>query len=696
MNNVNDIHIDKNPHIDIRYTYRPLDIQVKKQKKQNLNDIKKWLKHPDLSWLQHPRIVKNNTKNFDGATKNKKLKDINLIVKQKKKKYKSSRNKIQLPSLREKVIFTKWFFKKFGILLVIISLLLIWDKFIIEHRLKSGYEKIISLKQTNWDIEKITQTINDAKLDFIISDILFKPFLLIPNQDIKNAYQLLIGWKKISYMLDESLQSYFATLQFINKKGWIENIALTNLFYNMKDDFRTIMWLLYDVIVTYDKVDDLWSAELNNKLRDAKEKLNNTYSYLDILNQNYDTLLNLFWHESERKYLVLFQNNDEIRATGWFIWSLATVTLHKWQVTSFVKDDVYAYEWEINKVFTEKQPAPEWLNKITETFGLRDANYFVDFWKSSQNINFFLEKIGKQVDGIIYINQNTFLDFLDHTWWIHFDTLWETLTSENFSLIISTLVESQSFKVWTLWSPKQILFDFANVFLDRLKQEKNYSAYADILLKNIQTRDLVVYSFHSEENNLLWKLWINGKINYKDTLDYSYPVFTSIWWNKSDRYIQIRYEKEIEENADCSIDTKLSIYRTHYFSKFEEQKVNELLDKHPLKDKTRQDVINIQWKGTNKSFVRVLLPEWVDVQEQPGLKIYNYPSTTVVEYYSDTRLLESTHFDLIYKIPNKECKPYSYKLYKQPGIKKYDFEYFNINTNIKKRKPAIRWDYTLD
>jgi hypothetical protein len=38
----------------------------------------------------------------------------------------------------------------------------------------------------------------------------------------------------------------------------------------------------------------------------------------------------------------------------------------------------------------------------------------------------------------------------------------------------------------------------------------------------------------------------------------------------------------------------LKIFRTHFFSKFEEEKVNNLLEKYPIKDKTKNDIINIQ------------------------------------------------------------------------------------------------------
>jgi hypothetical protein len=577
---------------------------------------------------------------------------------------------------------------------LIILFFLVIDKLIVENRINSWYKKILSIKENSGDIEFVRKNINDARLDFILSDILFKPFLFIPNNNIRNWYYILKWWKDLTKLLDKTIQTYFSTKKFIDTSWWLENIKLTNLLSNLRSDFSKITLLLYNTILHYDNIKNLNDENLNNKLIYTQNILKKGYKILDILNRDFDIFLSLLGHNSEKKFLILFQNNDEIRATWWFIWSLATITIKDWKIIDFIKDDVYAYEWEINKVYPKKNPAPEWLNKITDTFWLRDANYFIDFESSSKSINFFLNKINKKVDWIIYINQNTFLDFLKLTWWIEFTDLWETITEENFSLIISTLIESQSFKVWTLWSPKQILFDFANVFLWKLKIDKDYFAYLDIILKNIKSRDLVIYSFNPEENNLLWKLWINWKINYSDTLDFAYPVFTSIWWNKSDRYIELKYKKNIEQNADCSINTNLNIYRTHFFSKFEEQKVNELLDKYPLKDKTRKDVINIQWKWENKAYVRVLLPKDAEVDKKSWMNISKYPNATVLDFYINTRLLESTLYDINYNIPNRECLPYNFKFYKQPWIRDYNFEINDNNRVIKEL--WVKGDYVYE
>lgn len=700
-NRINDILENLGENLDVTNIYNKVEININKLKTHSTNDLRSDLKDLNYIWKKNPKTFKLETKNFDSVLKDKRLKDIDLVEKNSFfqtfllwLKWRITLSWKPISIFNESVFFTKNFFRNLVLIFLVVSVFLFIDKSIIENRINSWYNKLISIKNNSWDINLVKKNINDAKLDFVIWNILFKPFLLIPNNNIQNWYNILLWWKNLTSLLDEWIQTYFVTKNFIDSKNWLDNIQLTNLLENLRPDFSKITVSLYNTIVAYEKIWELNDLNLNNKLLYAKTKLKESYKFLDIINRDFDVFLNLLWNSWERKYLILFQNNDEIRATWWFMWSLATVTIKNGKVTDFANDDIYAYEWEINKVYPDKNPAPEWLNKITDTFWLRDSNYFIDFESSSKSINFFLNKINKNIDGIIYINQNTILDFLKYTWWIEFPKLWETITEENFSLIISTLVESQAFKVWTLWSPKQVLFDFAQIFIWVLKEKKDYFAYLDILQKNIKSRDLVIYSFLPEENNLLWKLWLNWKINYSDTLDFSYPVYTSIWWNKSDRYIELKYKKDIIQNEDCSINTNLKIYRTHFFSKFEEIKVNDLIDKHPLKDKNRKDIINIQWKGENKAYVRVILPKDAIIEPKEWMKINSHSQATVVDFYMNTRLLESTHYDINYKLANKECKTYDFKFYKQPGIRNYNFEI--LNWENKTKVLWIDWDYILE
>jgi hypothetical protein len=65
------------------------------------------------------------------------------------------------------------------------------DKQIIETKINSGYNKILSVKNNSGSIDFVKTQIKSAKQDFYISNILLKPFLLLPTNDVKNGYYVI-------------------------------------------------------------------------------------------------------------------------------------------------------------------------------------------------------------------------------------------------------------------------------------------------------------------------------------------------------------------------------------------------------------------------------------------------------------------------------------------------------------------------
>jgi len=686
MNKINDLNNELDSDLNISNN-NWFDYYKSEEDSKMINDITVWKEDIDLSLNKNFKIIKLKSWNFDSFYRWKKIKSLNKIdidsfklriFKVLNISYKEFLGlKSKLFSFIHFLLFKN---RKYILFLLFVSFVFYWNKIVVENLVTNWYERILSIKELNWDIDKINSNIRYAKINFSLWGILFKPFSIIPNKNIDNVDHIIKWWKDISILLWDSTSLYTEIKLYIDKKNWIENIQITDLLSKIKNNYDEINSLLYSSLNHYSKVWDLWNEYLNDKLDFTKTKLREVLIYSDIINKNYDILLSLLWHESERKYLVLFQNNDEIRSTGWFIWSVWIITIKNWKVESVEKSDVYAFEWLINKEYTRKENAPEWLNRITWTFWLRDANYYPEIKDSSNKIKFFFDKIDYKIDGIVYINQNVILDLLDSVEWVESEVLGKNINSDNFSLILSTLVEAKVFKVWTLWTPKQVLFDFAWEFWVKLLEKKDYFSYVDIISKHIKSRDIIIYSFNSEENSLLWKLWLNWEINFNEKMDFNYPVYTSIWWNKTDRYIEYRYDKTVNEvKWSCEYETKLDIYNSHHFSKFEDEKVNNLLDSYWVEYK--KDILNIQWRGDNKSYLRVLVPKNSTVYPSNNQRVFNFLNYKIVELYTHTRNLETSKYTIRYNIKNPNCEDYSYKFLKQPGIKKY-----NINLDILNKK----------
>jgi hypothetical protein len=111
--------------------------------------------------------------------------------------------------------------------------------------------------------------------------------------------------------------------------------------------------------------------------------------------------------ESEpKKYLILFQNNKELRPTGGFITAYSIMNIDKGKLTVERSDDIYTLDDTIGN----KPTAPTPLRKYLEVsvLNLRDSNLSPDFISSMDTFMNLYNRAGARVnvDGIIAIDTN--------------------------------------------------------------------------------------------------------------------------------------------------------------------------------------------------------------------------------------------------------------------------------------------------
>jgi hypothetical protein len=119
--------------------------------------------------------------------------------------------------------------------------------------------------------------------------------------------------------------------------------------------------------------------------------------------------------DTPRKYLVLFQNDAELRPTGCFITAYAVLQVNKGKITTIESGDSYA----LDSRFTKKIPAPEpilkYLPKVPY-WNLRDQNLSPDFKVSMDTFYPNYKLTGSpQVDGIISMDTQVLVDLLKIT-----------------------------------------------------------------------------------------------------------------------------------------------------------------------------------------------------------------------------------------------------------------------------------------
>jgi len=104
-----------------------------------------------------------------------------------------------------------------------------------------------------------------------------------------------------------------------------------------------------------------------------------------------------------REYMVLLQNENEIRPSGGFIGSYAILAFEGGRFLNFQVSDIYEADGQLRG---HVEP-PEEIKKYLGEAGwyMRDANWQASFPLASRDIQWFLEKeTGRKVDGVIGLN----------------------------------------------------------------------------------------------------------------------------------------------------------------------------------------------------------------------------------------------------------------------------------------------------
>ncbi len=155
----------------------------------------------------------------------------------------------------------------------------------------------------------------------------------------------------------------------------------------------------------------LFGKKIKSQLTQAKLLTDQGVEFVDEARPLIKVLPSLLGEKEEKKYLVLFQNDKELRPTGGFITAYAIFRLDKGVIKLDRSDDIYVLDDSIpNK---PKAPAPilKYLPKVP-TLNLRDSNLSPDFIESMKEFNKLYDRAGQkvEVDGIIAIDTNVLVE----------------------------------------------------------------------------------------------------------------------------------------------------------------------------------------------------------------------------------------------------------------------------------------------
>ncbi len=296
-----------------------------------------------------------------------------------------------------------------------------------------------------------------------------------------------------------------------------------------------------------------------NSLSDFQSKLPIIIKSLDDFNKSVPIILEALGKEHSQKYLLLFQNNHEMRASGGFIGTYGIIDVNEGKIDNIFIDGIYNPDGQLQ----EKVVPPRPIQKISAAWSMHDSNWFADFPASAKKIAWFYEKTGgPTVDGVIAVTPNVIEDLLKITGPINMPEYEMVIDENNFRELTQYEVEVNYNKTFN--RPKKILTDLTPKLMNKIfnQEEIKLLDLLDVFNKNFCQKHILIYSFDPKiESFILEKGW-GGQV-LETNKDYLNVINSNINGYKTDGVIGQKIQHRAEIQDDGSIIDTLTITRTH-------------------------------------------------------------------------------------------------------------------------------------
>ncbi|PJC38211.1 hypothetical protein CO045_01480 [Candidatus Peregrinibacteria bacterium CG_4_9_14_0_2_um_filter_41_14] len=533
--------------------------------------------------------------------------------------------------------------------------------------------QLAELKETVWFIQGIDQLVEAADkatgaIEFLLKEV---PRL----QEIPSAF-LALNQDKVDPAEQEKLSQTIASI--------LQNLeTIQSSFVDSQKIVRSIPTIL----LPKEHRDQL--AAFETKLIAINDQISKYQDYLPAVKS-------FLGYDLPHRYLILLQNNNELRPGGGFIGSFIIADTNDGIITSFDTHDVYEFDGQL---YTDEPQPPE-LTGITSQAWIRDSNTSPDFVTNAKKAASLLEKAGgPSVDTIIAVNQSVIEDILAVTGPVNLDQ--GTITAQNFSPIFTYLIEAASLNSD---APKISLFEFIPKLKAKITSSQDqWGQIVGVISQAVHQKNIMAYSKNPTLQNILADLGLSNQIKAPNTLDELLITHTSIGGNKSDRYLKTRYIHNTEFTARGEIIDHLTIRLYDGYSDVVERQIAAYL--RPFGVEQLIDSIRyVLGRGDNVTRLKIYVPfgakllsaKGIDIKEVVSKNASDLDERHVLSYVARLAPGATNEVTLSYKLPKElNIKPfdlYQLQLHKAPGINNVIFEkHYQIPstlTIIKAQPPA--------
>ncbi len=419
----------------------------------------------------------------------------------------------------------------------------------------------------------VSQDFNDAQNQFAKAYKIFsngQAEINESNQTINQLLSLLPQKREADRLLNAAehvsqagedlllLTKEFSSLKISQSGINSENGQTKQTFTNVVDLLKKIDQKLTKATDNVNQVNPVNFSETQRvEILDLKLKLNSAKVALKNFSQIFTLTGELVL--GDKTLLVLFENNNELRASGGFPGTYGDIKLKDGHIQSMVISSIYDLDGQLNEIIQPPRPllnmGPRWY--------MRDSGWFSDFPQSAKEFSSFFEKTrGETPDMVLVLTPDLIVDWLKILGPIELPSYGVTLDSENFvekTQAITTISNNLPTN-----SPKQILADLVPLLLQKLSSmsSESWPLIVESLQNNLNGKQLVLYSNQATLQQKITTMGWSGSVTESDR-DYLSVVSSNLGGTKTDLFVKQTVSLKTSITAEGKIIDELTIERTN-------------------------------------------------------------------------------------------------------------------------------------
>lgn len=373
-----------------------------------------------------------------------------------------------------------------------------------------------------------------------------------------------------------------------------------------------------------------------------------------------------------KKYLVIFQNDNELRPSGGFMTAYAVMFIENGKVTPEKSDDIY----ELDKKFNKNIAIPPILGKYLTSekrFNLRDMNIDPDYKTSMDTfLSHYKEIKGEpqDIDGVIAVDTVVLSELvrilgpIDVPGYGTFSAdIDKRCDCPQIIYVLSEIVDRPT--PYIRENRKGIIAPMMQAIL-----QKAYSSPKEVwpqlfalAQKQIEGKHVQMYFMNEEHQKAAEAVNVAGRMNpIEDGSDYFAIVDANLGGAKSNLFVEQEVKQEVSPIENGFVTKKVTItYKNQHAASNCNLEAGQLC-----------------LNGTLNDWFRLYVPEGAEVIETKGFNDGSFEESSeggfkILEGAFKLAPMSNATLQLTYKVPYTNSEAYKIQLRKQAGTD--DFKY---------------------